>query len=291
MPGNATVDHAIVDALHILLEGTRAVHIVGVLSDGPRERLAGSLAGGLSTAERLEPSPTRHEAVVVLDAQHLGEAKVVVSAGGTLIVAAINPCYGSFLVDALEGGRALCRGSADLRRVCDRLETDGWAVEDATPVTVPLALMPFDPGRIPKTVLAYLYARHPEIEIYCFLVRARRAGARPPRPRPVARAPSGDFSTMPWKTEAEWGEEMRRHPDDVADAARRLEETARRLESLRLDLVRSDEELMRIKSSLTWRAVVKYRTLRERLLPPQSGGGRLYERVRSTIRRQAVGGD
>jgi hypothetical protein len=55
--------------------------------------------------------------------------------------------------------------------------------------------------------------------------------------------------------------------------------------------VRSDEELMRIKSSLTWRAVVKYRTLRERLLPPQSGGGRLYERVRSTIRRQAVGGD
>jgi hypothetical protein len=96
---------------------------------------------------------------------------------------------------------------------------------------------------------------------------------------------------MPWKTEAEWGEEMRRHPDDVADAARRLEETARRLESLRLDLVRSDEELMHIKSSLTWRAVVKYRTLRERLLPPQSGGGRLYERVRSTIRRQAVGGD
>jgi hypothetical protein len=82
MPGNATVDHAIVDALHTLLEGTRAVHIVGVLSDGPLERLAGSLGGGLSTAERPEPAPTSHEAVVVLDAQRLGEAQVVVSAGG-----------------------------------------------------------------------------------------------------------------------------------------------------------------------------------------------------------------
>jgi GT2 family glycosyltransferase len=150
--------------------------------------------------------------------------------------------------------------------VCDRLETDGWAVEDATPVTVPLALMPFDPGRIPKTVLAHLYARHPEIETYCFLVRARRAGARPLRARPAARPPSADFPTMPWKTEAEWGEEARRRPDGVADAVRALEETAGRLESVRLDLVRSDEELLRIKSSLTWRAVVKYRTLRERLM-------------------------
>src|SRR5262245_42754211 len=302
----ALVDHAIVDALHTLLEGAPAVHIVGTLSDGARERLARSLGGALSSAERPEPSQTRHEAVVVLDAQRLGEAQVAVSPGGTLTVATVNPRYGSFLVEVLEGGRPPCWKSADLNSVSDRLETDGWEVEDATPVTVPLALIPFDPARIPKTVLAYLYARHPEIEVYCFLVRARRSVARPTRRRPAARPPSGCFPTMPWKTEAEWGEEMRQHSKAGADGLRHpaidaverleeevpaLEDTRRMLESLRLDLVRSDEELFRIKSSLTWRAIVKYRTLREWLLPPQSAGGRLYERARSTIRRLVLGGD
>src|SRR5262245_32128276 len=155
----AIIDHAIVDALHTLLEGTPAVHIVGTLSDGARERLARSFGGALSTAERPEPSHTRHEVVVVLDVQRLGEAQAAVSPGGTLTVATVNPRYGSFLVEVLEGGRAPCWESADLSAVCDRLETDGWEVEDATPATVPLALIPFDPARIPKTVLAYLYAR------------------------------------------------------------------------------------------------------------------------------------
>src|SRR5262245_42948693 len=83
------------------------------------------------------------------------------------------------------------------------------------------------------------------------------------RPRAVARAPSTDFSTMAWKTEANWAEEVRRRPDDMADAVLRLEDIAaeagRRLEDIAGRL--------------------------------ESGGGPLYERVRSTIRRPAVGND
>lgn len=237
----------------------RAVHIVDALSDGPLASCPEPLGGALQR-RTTGAVATSHEAVVVLDAQRLSKAQVIVSAGRTPIVATVNPCYGSscygsFLVEVLEGGHAPCRKTADLSRVRDRLETDGWAVEDGTPVTVPLALVPFDPGRIPKTVLAYLCARHPEIETCCFLVRARRAGARPLRPRPAARPLSADFPTMPWKTEAEWGEEVRRRPDGVSDAVRALEETARRLESARLDLVRSDEELLRVRSTIRRLAV------------------------------------
>ncbi len=72
-------------------------------------------------------------------------------------------------------------------------------------------------------------------------------------------------------------------------AIRALDDTRRMLEALRLDLKRSDEELFLIKSSLTWRAIVKYRIARERLLPPQTRRGRLYERARSVIRRLVVG--
>src|SRR5262245_17888975 len=151
----AVVDHAIVDTLHTLLEGTRAVHIVGALSDGARERLVRSLGAGFSIAERPPGSPARHEAVVVLDVQHLGEAQAAVSPEGTLTVAAVNPRYGSFLVEILDGSPATCREGADLGGVCARLETDGWQVGEATSVIVPLALIPFDPTRVPKTVLAY----------------------------------------------------------------------------------------------------------------------------------------
>jgi hypothetical protein len=306
MRGNPIVDHAIVDALTILLDGTRDAHIVGALSDGAGERLARSLGGRLSTAERPDPSRTRHDTVVVLDGRRLAEAQTVVSPGGTLTVAAVNPRYGAILVEMLEGGGAPCSESADLAAVCGRLEADGWEVGDATPVSVPLALIPFDPARIPKTVLAYLYARHPDLETYCFLVRARRAVGRPRRPPPAARPPSADFPTLPWKTEAEWRAEARRCSDDLVDRLRRpgmdavarvdegavrtLEDTRRMLEALRLDLKRSDEELFRIKSSLTWRAIVKYRIAREWLLPPQTRRGRLYERVRSAIRWLVLGG-
>ena len=62
------------------------------------------------------------------------------------------------------------------------------------------------------------------------------------------------------------------------------------LEGLRMALRRSDEELWLIKSSLTWRAIVRYRTARERLLPPETRRGRLYEHGRSAIRRLVGGG-
>jgi hypothetical protein len=294
---NPIIDQAIVDALHTMLEGNRDAHIVGALSEGTHERLARSLGGGLSTAERPDPSRARYETVVVLDAQRLGEAQAVVSPGGTLTIAAVNPRYGLFLVEVLEGSRVPCREAADLDGVCERLETDGWEVGEATPVAVPLALIAFDLARVPKTVIAYLYARHPEIETYCFLVQARRAGTQPRRPRPAARPPTADFPTMPWKTEAEWREEAGQSADDLADCVRgariaavahegtirALDDTRRTLEALRLDLNRSDEELFSIKSSLTWRAVVKYRTLRERLLPPSTRRGKLYERARAVI--------
>ena len=222
------VDHAIVDALQTLFAGTRSVHIVGALSDGARERLKLSLGGGLSTAEGPDGSRPKHETVVVLDPQRLGEAQAMVSPAGTLTVAAVNPGYGSFLAELLERGRPPCWESADLDGVCDRLESDGWEVEEVTSLTVPLALIPFDPTRIPKTVLAYLYHRHPEIETYCFLVRARRPVGRPLRPRPAGRPPSADFPTMPWKTEAEWREEARRMADALrADAAPHAAEIVR----------------------------------------------------------------
>jgi hypothetical protein len=204
------VDHAIADALHPLLEGARDVHIVGALCEGARERLARSLGGALSTAAEPDPSAVRHETVVVLDTRRLAEAEAAVSPGGTLTVAVVNPCHGSFLVEVLEGRRAPRSESMDLDDICGRLEYGGWEVGDATPVTVPLALIPFDPARIPKTVLAYLYARHPEIDTYCFLVRARQPGAGPRWSRPPAPQPADDFPTLPWRTEMEWREEARR---------------------------------------------------------------------------------
>ena len=306
MRGNSIVDNAIVDVLNTLLEGTRDVHIVGALSDAARDRLARNLGGRLSTADGPDPLRSRHETVVVLDAQRLGDAQAVVNPEGMLTVAAVNPRYGSLLVAVLEGRRAPCSGSVDLDGVCGRLERDGWEVGNATPVTVPLALIPFDPARIPKTVLAYLYARHPEIETYCFLVQARRPVAGLPRRRAQASPPPADFPTMPWKTESEWREEARpwaggqagRPPCPEIAAIARVEGVGRRApedtermpEALRLELRRSDEELFHIKSSLTWRAIVTYRTWRERLLPPQTRRGRLYERARSAIQRLVLGG-
>jgi glucosyl-dolichyl phosphate glucuronosyltransferase len=274
MRGNPTVDHAIVDTLHTLLEGNHDVHIVGALSAGARERLAVSLGEGLSIAEQPDPSCAQHGTVVVLDAQRLREAQAALSPAGTLTVAVVNPCYGSFLVEVLEGSRIPCREAIDLDGVCERLEGDGWEVGEATPVAVPLALIPFDPARVPKTILAYLYAQHPEIETYCFLVQARRPGTRPRRPRSPARVSSADFPTMPWKTEAEWSDEAR--SGIVNNVDERLQ--------------RSNEELLRIKSSLAWRAIARYRDARERLLPPRTRRGRLYERARFAIGRLVVRG-
>lgn len=301
------LDQAIVDVLHSLLEGTGDVHLVGAPSAGASERLARSLGGRLSTADRSAWSRAGYETVVVLDGQRLGEAQAAVAPEGTLVVAVVNAHYGWFLVRALEGHDAPESPGPDVDGVCARLESDGWAVVDATPVTVPLALMPFDPAGIPKTMFAYLYARHPELETYCLLLRARRSTAHPRRFRPRARPSSTDFPTMPWKTESEWREERTRWADELADGMRgpsgdalaqtdsgviaALESTERMVNALRLDLMRRDEEIRMIKSSLTWRAIVTYRTMRERVLPPRTRRGRLYERVRAAVERVARGAE
>jgi hypothetical protein len=299
------LDQAIVDVLHSLLEGTETVHLVGAQSAGAGGRLARSLGGKLSTAERSGSRGAGYETVVVLDEQRLGEAEAAVGPEGTLLVAVVNAHYGWFLLRDLEGHDAPEAPSTHVNCVCARLESDGWEVTDATPVTVPLALMPFDPVRIPKTVFAYLYARHPDLETYCLLLRARRSTGPPRRFRPGARPSSADFPTMPWKTESEWREEGTRWADPLADSMRgspgnalaptnsgvlaALESTERMVSALRLDLMRRDEELGQIKSSLTWRAIVRYRTMRERVLPPRTRRGRLYDRVRAAVARVTQG--
>jgi hypothetical protein len=300
-----TMDHAIVDALHPLLEGTGSVHLVGALSAGAGERLARSLGGRLSTADPSGPWRAGHETVVVLDEQRLAEAQAAVRPDGTLVVAVVNPRYGWFLLRALEGQAPPGPPATDVRVVSARLESDGWEVAEATPVTVPLALMPFDPARIPKTVFAYLYARHPDLEAYCLLLRARRGTGRPLPLVPEAPPSSAGFPTTPWKTESEWREERTGWSGPLADGRRRppvdalgptdagavsaLVSIQRMVEALRLDLMRRDEELSSIKSSPTWRAIVKYRTMRERVLPPRTRRGRLYERMRAAIGRVIEG--
>jgi hypothetical protein len=268
MQGDPMFDHAIVDGLQQILEGAADVFIVGALADTARERLARSLTGTLSITDTPGSPHTRHDTVVVLDINRLGEGQAVVRPGGTLAVAAANPRYAAVLLEVLEGSRGPWTESAGLDWICRRLEADGWEVEDTRPVIVPLALLPFDPRRFPKTVLAYLYAREPEIETYCFLVRARQPVARPPLTKVSAREAQAEFPTTPWKSEAEWREESRRE-----------------LEALQFTLRLRDDELASIKASPAWRAVVKYRTMRERVLPPATGRGRLYDRVRLAVHR------
>jgi hypothetical protein len=233
---------------------------------------------------------------VVLDITRLAEGKAAVRPGGTLVAAAPNPRYASRLVEVLEGTRGPWTEPDGLDAICRRLEADGWEVEDTTPVIVPLALVPFDPIRVPKTVLTYLYAREPDIEAYCFLVRARQPVGRPPAVRRPARAAPAEFPTTPWKSETEWREDVERLSGEPAESLRRhtaelawmhssLEEARRELEALQHALKLREEELSQIKASPAWRAIVTYRTARERVLPPGSGRGRLYERVRLAVRR------
>jgi hypothetical protein len=296
MHGDAIFDHAVVDVLQPILHGATDVYLVGALADSARERLARALSGALGLADGESSSATRHDTVVVLDISRLAEGEAAVGPRGTLVVAAANPRYAPLLVEILEGSRGPWTESDGLDGICCRLEADGWEVEDTTPVTVPLALVPFDPVRVPKTVLAYLYAREPDIEAYCFLVRARQPVGRPPLTRRSVRAAPAEFPTTPWKSEAEWREELERLSAEPADNFRRrtvelasmqssLEETRRELEALQLALKLREEELEQIKASPAWRAIVKYRTARERVLPPETGRGRLYERVRLAVHR------
>jgi hypothetical protein len=296
MQGDPLFDHAVVDTLQQTLDGAADVLVVGPLADTARARLARALAGELSIAETPGLSRPSHDTVVVLDTNRLEEGETAVRPRGTLVVAAANPRYAPFLLEVLEGSRRPWADPAGLDAVCRRLEADGWEVEEARPVIVPLALVPFDPVRVPKTVLAYLYAREPEIEAYCFLVRARQPLARPPSTWVSAPAMRAEFPTTPWKSEVEWREEAERLTVEPAESlARRtlelsgikstLEETRRQVETLHLALRQRDDELGQIKSSPVWRAVVKYRTARERALPPGTGRGRAYERVRLAVHR------
>jgi len=296
MRANPIFDEAVADALQPILEGAADVHILGALASGAIERLTRVLAGAPDLADNGASAGARHDTVVVLDIGRLAEGEAAVQPRGTLVVAAANPRYAPLVVEMLEGNRDPGTESAGLDGICQRLEADGWEVEDTTPVIVPLALVPFDPARVPKTLLAYLYAREPEIEAYCFLVRARQPVGRSPLPRRSARPAPAEFPTTPWKSEAEWREELERLAAEPADhIARRnvelartkssLDEARRELEALQSTLKLREEEIERIKASPAWRAIVTYRTAREQLLPPATGRGRLYERIRLAVHR------
>lgn len=296
MQGSPLFDHAVVDALQQLLEGATDVHLLGALADTACERLARTLAGGLSSEGGRGAPPSPHDTVVVLDIDRLQEGSAQLRPRGALIVAAANPRYAPLLLEVLEGSRGAWLESTGLDALCRRLEAGGWEVEDTRRVIVPLALLPFDPVRVPKTVLAYLYAREPEIETYCFLVQARRPVGRPPLTRVPVREAREEFPTIPWKSEAEWrAEAERRAPEAAASLPvshigltglkATLEESERAVEALQRALRASADELSEIKASPAWRAVVKFRMARERTLPPGTRRGHAYERVRRAVHR------
>ena len=284
---------AIADVLHALIEESARVHLVGASPAGAVGPLRDRLGLRLTVAEPFAPAPAPCDTVVALDAAHLESAVAAVAPRGTLIATVVNPHYGWFLLSALEGADVARPPAIDGDRVCADLERAGWEIVEATPVIVPLALLPFDPARIPKTLFEYLYARHPDLETYCVLLRARRATETPRPFRAGARPAPTDIPTMPWKTEREWREERTRWggPPLATDAGvtAALEHTERTVNALRLDLMRREEELELITSSLTWRAIVAYRRVRERVLPPPTRRGRMYERVRVAVGRLSRG--
>jgi hypothetical protein len=292
MPGRAIFDEAVVDSLQPILERATAIHIVGALADGARARLARSVTGTLSIAETPGPPGNRSDAVVVLDLNRLGEGEAMVEPRGTLAVAAANPRYAPILLEALEGRGHPWPESVGLDGICRRLEAAGWEVEDAIPVIVPLALIPFDPARVPKTVLAYLYARQPDIETYCYLVRARQPVARPPLPRTWSHVAPAEYPTAPWKSESDWRQEVERlagereaAQHDLVAVKESLEEAEGARQALERDLAQRDDELSLIKSSLAWRTIEQFYRARGRMLPPDSRRGRWYARSRLALHR------
>ena len=211
---------------------------------------------------------------------------------GTLAVAAANPRYAPILLEALEGHGHPWPESVGLDGVCRRLEGAGWEVEDAIPVIVPLALIPFDPGRVPKTVLAYLYARQPDIETYCYLVRARQPVARPPLPRTWPHLAPAEYPSAPWKSESDWRQDVERLAGerealerDLVAVKKSLEDAERARQALQRDLAQRDEELSLIKSSLAWRSIERFYRSRGRMLPPGSRRGQWYTRSRLAVHR------
>ena len=207
-------------------------------------------------------------------------------------VAAANPRYCAHSLQALEGRGHPWPDSVGLDGICRRLEAAGWEVEDAISVIVPLALIPFDLGRVPKTVLAYLYARQPDIETYCYLVRARQPVARPPLARTWSHGAPAEYPTAPWKSESDWRQEV----EDLAgerEAVERdlvavkefLEEAEGARRALQRDLAQRDDELSLIKSSLAWRSIEQFYKARGRMLPPESRRGQWYTRSRLAVHR------
>ena len=211
---------------------------------------------------------------------------------GSLAVAAANPRYAPILLEAMEGRGHPWPESVGLEGICRRLEGAGWEVEEAIPVIVPLALIPFDPGRVPKTVLAYLYARQPDIETYCYLVRARQPLVRPPLPRTWPEQAPAEYPTTPWKSESEWRQEVECLAAELQAAERareclaaELQAAERARQALERDLALRVNELSLIKASLAWRSIEQLYRARGRMLPPDSRRGQWYTRSRLAVQR------
>src|SRR5262245_30347523 len=176
-----TLETALVDALIPFLRSIGDVCLVGNLSPDARERLEKEIGGRLSSTGEGPGASPACDAAVVLDLEQIDRAQAVIKPGGLLLVAADNAGYARELI-ALVRGQTPIPGAATREGICRRLERAGWEVQDTTSVFLPLALLPFDPTRVPKTVLACLYDWHPDIETARFVVAARRPAGRVPHP-------------------------------------------------------------------------------------------------------------
>jgi hypothetical protein len=310
MPQPDALEAALVDTLIPLLRGIGDVCVVGDLSPDARGRLEQQIGGRLSMADASATAPPPCDAVVLLDLDRVELSQVPIKPGGLLVAAVENAGYARELI-AMVRGQAPIPGAATRQSICRRLEGAGWEVQDTTSVFLPFALLPFDPTRVPKTVLTRLYDWHPDIETARFVVAARRPPGRPPHvwlaPAVVAEPTAGIDHA--WKTEAELVRDLdlaaRKREYDEEQLRNTIAERQNTIHELRQDLQRGAAaleaergehartrglyeevraQLDRMESSVAWRWIVRARTTRERLLPPGTWRGRLWERLRGAVR-------
>ena len=302
------LEAALVDTLVPFLRGVGDVCVVGDLSPDSRERLEKEIGGRLATAGAAAPASC--DAAVVLDLDRIDDAQAAIKPGGLLVAAVENAGYARELI-ALVRGQASIPGAATRESVCRRLERTGWEVQDTASVFLPFALLPFDPTQVPKTVLACLYDWHPDIETARFVVAARRPSGRPPdvwlAPATVAE-PSAALPHA-WKTEVELAQDLelaareREYDEEqlrnaiaerqntINELRQHVERGAARLEAERAEHGRTRglyeevrAQLDRMESSLAWRWIVTARTTRQRMLPPGTWRGRLWDGLRGALR-------
>lgn len=304
---------ALVASLSSILRRVGDVWIVGTLSTASRARLEGSIGGRLVLAQVQPETPPTYDAVVVFELGRCEDVQRAIKPGGMLIAAIANPRHAQPLLDLIRG-QVPIGGEPVLEGACRRLEAEGWQILETAPVMVPLALLPFDPAEVPKTVLTSLYDWHPDIETARFLVSARLSSSGRSKPwvapaRPVE--PSRPLEG-PWKTEAEYREDIARQARHLADREAALEgelrDTRQRLEralselsdlestrveleSQRADLDIAHGQLLEasaerdiIKASLAWRSIVKAQQVTGRVLPRGTFRGRLWLKVRALLR-------